>query len=82
MVLFFSAKIDSEEEDEDDLFSGKKEKSESDDEEEESEEEPQQLKKVIGVKCKYSSYRTQTFKFILYLCTILYLFSYGFLSIY
>ena len=53
MVLFFSAKIDSEEEDEDDLFSGKKEKSESDnDEEEESEEEPQQLKKVIVVKCK------------------------------
>lgn len=83
VVLFFSAKIDSEEEDEDDLFSGKKEKSESDnDEEEESEEEPQQPKKVIVVKCKYSTYRTQTFKFILYLCTILYLFSYGFHSIY
>ena len=81
--FFFSAKIDSEEEDEDDLFSGKKEKSESDnDEEEESEEEPQQPKKVIVVKCKYSTYRTQTFIFILYLCTILYLFSYGFHSIY
>lgn len=84
MVVFCPAKIDSEEEDEDDLFSGKKEKSESDDddEEEESEEEPQQPKKVRVVKCKYSTYRTQTFKSILYLCTILYLFPYGFHSIY
>lgn len=83
MGFFFPAKIESEEEDEDDLFSGKKEKPESDDdEEEESEEEPQQPKKVMLIKCKYSTYRTQIFKFILYLSIILYLFTHGFHSMY